>query len=126
MADNVQLNAGTGGDIAGADERTIGGTAVKVQRVAPHGCPAITVGQVEVSSTSTAICAVDSTRMSITIVNRQLVAVYIDDGTATTGGFRLDPGDSITLGTSAVVNGITAAAYTAVGDAKVHFVAVHD
>ena len=125
MAENVAVTAGSGTTV-GTDERTIGGTAVQVQRVAPHGGPAITVGQVEVSSASTAICAADSTRMSITIVNRQLVSVYIDDATATTAGFRLDPGDSITLGTGAVINGITAATYTAVGDAKVHFCATHD
>ena len=125
MADNVEVSAGSGTVIL-ADERVVGGVTGKVQRVAPHGCPAITVGQVEVTSTTTAICAVDATRMSITIVNRQLVAVWINDAAATTAGFRLDPGDSITLGTSAVINGITAAAYTAVGDAKVHYVATHD
>ena len=125
MGDNIDLTPGSG-VTALADERTVGGVTGLVQRVAPHGCPNITVGQVEVSSTTTAICAVDSTRMSITLVNRQLVAVWINDADATTGGFRLDPGDSITLGTGAVINGITAAAYTAVGDAKVHYVSVHD
>jgi hypothetical protein len=125
MADTVEVTAGSGTVIA-TDERTISSVAAHVQRVAPHGCPAITVGQVEVSNSSTAILAADSTRMSVTLVNRQLVSVYIDDATATTSGFRLDPGDSITLGTGAVINGITSSAYSASGDAKVHFIAVHD
>jgi hypothetical protein len=125
VADNVAVTAGSGTTVA-TDERTIGGSSVHVQRVAPHGTPNITAAQVEISSTSAAICAADSTRQSITIVNRQLVAVYIDDATATTSAFRLDPGDSITLATGAVINGITAAAYTASGDAKVHYIATHD
>jgi hypothetical protein len=125
MADNVAVTAGSGTTV-GTDERTIGGTSVQVQRVASHGTPNITAAQVEVSNTSAAICAADSTRQTVTIVNRQLVSVYIDDATATTSAFRLDPGDSITLATGAVINGITAAAYTAVGDAKVHVVATHD
>lgn len=125
MADNVAVSAGTGTTIA-TDERTIAAAAVHVQRVAPHGCPNITAGQVEVSNSSTSICAADSTRQSITIVNRQLVAVYIDDTTATTSAFRLDPGDSITLPTGAVIYGIASASYTASGDAKVHYIASHD
>jgi len=125
MADNVEVTAGSGTSVA-TDERTIDSVAVQVQRIAPHGAPNITVGQVEVSNTSTAIVAADSTRQSVTIVNRQTVAVYLDDATATTGAFRLDPGDGVTLSTGAVINGITASAYTASGDAKVHYVATHD
>ena len=125
MADTVPITAGSG-TVISTDERTIATVAQHVQRVAPHGSPNITVGQVTISNTSAAIIAVDGTRHSVTIVNRQTVAVYIDDATATTSAFRLDPGDSITLFTGAVINGITAAAYTAVGDAKVHYVAIHD
>jgi hypothetical protein len=125
MADNVDVTAGSGTTV-GSDDRLIDGTQVHVQRVAPHGTPAISVAQVEVSNSSTAILAVDDNRHSCTLVNRQLVAVFIDDATATTSAFRLDPGDSITLPTSAVINGITAAAYTAVGDAKVHVISSHD
>jgi hypothetical protein len=125
MGDNIALTPGSG-VTALADERTVGGVTGLVQRVAPHGTPNLTVGQVEVTNSSTAICAVDATRQTITIVNRQLVSVYIDDTTATTSAFRLDPGDSVTLATGAVINGITSAAYTAVGDAKVHYVATHD
>lgn len=125
MADNVAITAGAGTTVA-SDERTIASTAVQVQRVAPHGAPLIAAAQVEISSTSAAIAAARDTRQSILIVNRQTVAVFIDDATATTSAFRLDPGDGVTLFTGAVINGITAAAYTAVGDAKVHVIEVYD
>ena len=125
MADDVAITAGTGTTIA-TDERTIGGGAKHVQRVAPHGTPNITAAQVTVTNSSTQILAADSTRHSVIIVNNQTVAVYIDDATATTSAFRLDPGASITLFTGAVINGITSAAYSASGDAKVHYIAVHD
>lgn len=125
MADDVAITAGSGTTIA-TDERTIGGVAKHVQRVAPHGTPNITAGQVTVTNSSTQIAAARDTRHSITIVNRQTVAVYIDDAAATTSAFRLDPGDSVTLFTGAVVNGITSAAYSASGDAKVHYVEEHD
>lgn len=125
IPDNVAITAGSGTTVA-TDERTIAATSVQVQRVAPHGAPNITVGQVTISSTSAAIIAADGTRHSVTIVNRQTVPVYINDATATTADFRLDPGDSVTLFTGAVINGITSAAYTASGDAKVHYVSLHD
>lgn len=127
MADNPTVDNGTGTDyVVATDERTIDSVAVHVQRVAPHGAPNMTAGQVEVTNSNAAIVAADDNRHSVTIVNRQTVAVFIDDATATTSAFKLDPGDSITLFTSAVVNGITSAAYTATGDAKVHYIAVHD
>lgn len=125
MADNVAITAGSGTTVA-ADERTVDAVAVEVQRVAPHGSPLIAAAQVEISNTSAAIAAVRSTRHSIVIVNRQTVAVFIDDATATTSAFRLDPGDSVTLFTGAVINGITTAAYTASGDAKVHVIEIYD
>ena len=125
MANNVAITAGSGTTVA-TDERTIAATSVQVQRVAPHGAPNITVGQVTVTNSNTAIASARDTRHSITITNRQTVAVFIDDATATTSAFRLDPGDSITLFTGAVINGITSAAYTASGDAKVHYIEVHD
>ncbi len=127
MADNPTVDNGALTDYAVAtDERTIDTVAVHVQRTAPHGAPNLTAGQVTVTNSSTAIVAADDNRAFVTIVNRQTVAVWIDDATATTGAFRLDPGDSITLFTSAVLNGITSAAYSASGDAKVHYIAVHD
>lgn len=125
MADNVAVTAGSGTTVA-TDERTIAATSVQVQRVAPHGAPNITPAQVTVTNSTTQIAAAKDTRHSILIVNRQTVAVYIDDASATTSAFRLDPGDSITLFTGAVINGITSAAYSASGDAKVHYLEVHD
>src|SRR3990172_6990764 len=91
MADTVPITAGSG-TVISTDERTIATVAQHVQRVAPHGSPNITVGQVTISNTSAAIIAVDGTRHSVTIVNRQTVAVFIDDATATTSAFRLGPG----------------------------------
>jgi hypothetical protein len=127
MADNPTVDNGTGTDyVVATDERTIDTVAVHVQRVAPHGAPNMTVGQVTVTNSSTTIIAADDNRQGVTIVNRQTVAVWIDDTTATTSAFRLDPGDGIYLPTSAVVLGITSAAYSASGDAKVHYIATHD
>ena len=127
MADNVTVDNGAQPDYdVATDERTIGGVLKHVQRVAPHGTPNLTPAQVEVTNSSTTIIAADSTRQDVTIVNRQTVAVWINDGTATTSHFRLDAGDSITLHTGAAISGITSAPYTAVGDAKVHVIATHD
>ncbi len=127
MADNPTVDNGTGTDyVVATDERTIDTVAVHVQRVAPHGAPNVTVGQVTVTNSTTTIVAADDNRAFVTIVNRQTVAVWIDDASATTSAFRLDPGDSISLFTSAVINGITSAAYSASGDAKVHYIAAHD
>ena len=127
MADNLVLNSGTGGGTAATDLRTIDSVAVHVQRVASHGAPGLTVGQVEVSSAATAIAAARDTRQSLTIVNRELASVYVADSTAvSTASFRLDPGDSVTWAVSGAVYAITAAAYTATGDAKVHVAETHD
>lgn len=127
MADNVTVDNGALTDYTPAtDERTIDGTAVQVQRVTRHGEPNLTAGQVTVTNSNTAICAANDNRSGIVIVNRQTVAVWIDDASATTSAFRLDPGDSVFLPTSAVINGITAAAYSASGDAKVHYIELHD
>ena len=125
MADNVLITPGSGGTVA-TDERTISGTAVHVQRVAPHGAPSITPGQVTVSNASTAIVAARDTRHSVVLVNYQTVPVYIDDSAATTAAFRLDPGASVTLFYGGSVNGITSASYTATGDLKVHYLEQHD
>lgn len=78
--------------------------------------------QVTVTNSSTAIVAARATRRAVVLLNLQTVAVYVDPtgGTATTSMFRLDPGASITLPVVTAVTGITSAAYTASGDAKVH------
>ena len=78
--------------------------------------------QVTVTNSSTAVVAARATRRAVTIVNNQTVAVYLDPtgGTAATTHFRLDPGASVTWPIVTAVTGITSAAYTASGDAKLH------
>lgn len=122
MADNVAITAGSGTTIA-TDERTINATAVQVQRVYDFGASAIASGQTACTSTATSILAATDTRKRVVMVNRQAVSVYIGtSGVTTSTGLRLDPGDSLMLYTTAAVYGITAAAYTASSDDKVHYV----
>ena len=126
MADNVAVTAGSGTNVA-TDERTIAATTVHVQRVGEIGSGTGAVAQTSISNTSAAIVAARDTRKRVIIINRQTVAVYISTGTAdTTTCPRLDPGDSMTLYTTSAVNGITSAAYTASGDAKVHSIEEYD
>lgn len=90
--------------------------------------PATVVGaQVTVSNSTTQLAAARTVRSrTVTITNRQSVAVYIGATAATTSMFRLDPGDSVELVTTSRVDGITAAAYTPVSDDKVHVFEVYD
>ena len=125
MADNIAVTAGSGTNLA-TDERTIAATTVHVQRIGEIGATSIASGQVEISSTSATIAAARDTRKRIIIVNRQTVPVFIELTTATTSDLRLDPGDSITLYTTGLIAGITTAAYTATGDAKVHYIEEYD
>lgn len=126
MADNIAVTAGSGPNMA-TDERTIAAATVHVQRVGEVGSATSAVGQVTATNTTTAIAAARDTRKRIIIINRQTVPVYIDAGaSATTSDFRLDPGDSLTLVTVAAINGITSLAYTATGDAKVHYIEEYD
>ena len=121
MADNVAITAGSGTSIA-TDERTINSNSVHVQRVYDMGGTAIVAGQTDVTNSDTAIRAASETRKRIVLVNRMFVPVYIGASAATTSMFRLDPGDSVTLYTTAAVNGITSAAHTATADDKVHWI----
>lgn len=127
MADNVAITAGTGTTVA-TDEQTINAVAVQVQRVTSEAGTAIANGQVTISSSATTIAAARDTRKHLVIVNRENVAVYIGVATVTSAnGLRLDPGDAITLTTKALVQGITAAAYTASpADAVIHYVETYD
>ncbi len=124
MADNVAITAGSGPTVA-TDERTINSTAVHIQRVIPIGQSALANGHVTVTNSATTIHAATETREWITIVNYQTVPIYVGGATVTTSnGFRLDPGASLTLQTTAEVQGITSAAYTAAGeDDKTHYIA---
>lgn len=137
MTDNVAVTAGSGTTLATDDVsgvhfqkvKLIDGTAdssVAIEasaggelEVTDHG--ATVVGsQVTVSNSTTQLVAADAARKELIIVNRQTVAVYIGATAATTSMLRLEPGDAITIRTTSRVDGITAAAYSAVGDAKVH------
>lgn len=124
MADNVAITAGSGTTIA-TDERTINSTTVHAQRVVPLGGSTIANGHVTVTNTATEIRAATDTQHCVTIVNYQTVPIYVGAATVTTSaGFRLDPGASVTLHTTAAVQGITSAAYTAAGeDDKTHYIA---
>jgi len=123
MADNIAVTPGSGTNVA-TDERTIAATTVHVPRYVPIGGTSGAAGQVTITNSSTTIAAAAATRLRLIIVNRQTVAVFIDPsgGTATTAMFRLDPGESVTLQVTSLVTAITAAAYSASGDAKVHYI----
>jgi hypothetical protein len=124
MADTVAITAGSGTTIS-TDERTINSVAQHVQRFVPLGGSTLANAHVTVTNTATEIRAATDTQHCVTIVNYQTVPVYVGAATVTTStGFRLDPGASVTLHTTAAVQGITSAAYTAAGeDDKVHFIA---
>lgn len=118
MADNIAVTAGSGTTLA-TDDRS----SVHYQKVVDVGGTTGASGQTTVTNSSTTVKAATTERMSITLVNYQTVAVFVDPGggTATTSNFRLNPGDAMTIATNGAVTAITAAAYTASGDAKVHW-----
>lgn len=116
--------------LAGSDDAK---TATDIAATAAAALPVRSIGtetnagaQVTVTNSSTTIVSADADRRGVLILNFQTVPVYIDPsgGTATTSMFRLDPGASIFLPVTTAVTGITSAAYTASGDAKVHTVTV--
>jgi hypothetical protein len=115
---------------AGADDAKtvtdVAATAAGAFPVAEMGAGTNAAGQTTISNSSTAIVAAREGRRGVLILNLQTVAVYIDPGgTATTADFRLDPGASVVLPVTTAVNGITSAAYTASGDAKVHYMDIY-
>lgn len=123
MADNRDLAALTGN--AATDERTINSVTVHVQRVTDIGASAIANGQVNISNTAATLVAARETRKRVTLVNRMPVAVFVGVATVTTAnGFQLDPGAAITLHTTALVQGITAAATA--GTVYVHYIEEYD
>jgi hypothetical protein len=126
VADGIDVTPGSGAKKVATDERSIGGVTQDVQRIVGVGSTSIAAGQVEVTSTTTTIVSARETRSRLILMNRQTVPVFIEMTTATTGDLRLEPGDSVTLYTTAEVDGITTNAYTAVGDAKVHYIEEYD
>lgn len=110
MADNVAITAGSGTTV-GTDERTINSVVVQVQRVDEQGSTAIATAQVNISNTAATLVAARDTRKRVVIVNRQSTAVFVGPATVTTSnGFQIDPGASLTVYTTALIQGITAAA----------------
>jgi hypothetical protein len=84
--------------------------------------------QVTISNTSTTIIASRAGRRGVLILNKQTVAVSIDvsGGTAVYAThFVLDPGAAVFLPVTNAVTGITSAAYSASGDAKLHLIEVY-
>jgi hypothetical protein len=124
MADNVAITAGAGTTV-GTDERTINAVAVQIQRVNDIGGSTLANGQVNISNAAATLLAARDTRKRVTFVNRMPVAVFIGIATVTTAnGFQLDPGASITLHTTALIQGITAAATA--GTVYVHYIEEYD
>lgn len=110
MADNVAITAGTGTTI-GTDQRTINSVAVQVQRTDEQGSTAIANGQVSVDTTSggVEVVAARDTRKSVLIRNGGSVAIYVGTGTVSSAnGFLLNPGEAITVRTTAQVKAIAA------------------
>ena len=124
MADNVAITAGAGTNVS-SDERTIDAITVQVQRVNDIGASTLANGQVNISNAAVTLLAARETRKRVTFVNRMPVPVFIGIATVTTAnGFQIDPGASITLQTTALVQGITAAATS--GSVYVHYIEEYD
>lgn len=121
MADNVAITAGSGTTIA-TDERTIASVAVQVQRVDEQGSTAFAAGQVTVTTTSGTLLAARDTRKSVAFVNRGSYNVYVGTGTVTSSnGFLLQPGDAVTIRTTAQVNAISSTSSN-----QVHYIEEYD
>ena len=124
MADNVAITAGSGTNIS-SDERTINSVTVQIQRVDEIGSATLANGQVNISNSAVTLLAARDTRKRVTFINRMPVAVFIGIATVTTAnGVQIDPGASITLHTTALIQGITAAATA--GTVYVHYIEEYD
>lgn len=109
MADNVAVTAGSGTNIA-TDERSIASTTVHVQRVDEQGGQTIAADDVSVTVTSGSMIAARETRKYATILaspaNTDTIYVGASgvDAATPASGFRLDPGASLTLYTTAAIH----------------------
>lgn len=120
MADNIALPAATGS--AATDERTINAVTVQVQRIIDIGSTAFANGQVSVAATSTTVVAARDTRKGVLITNRGLVNLFVGTGTVTTAaGYLLYPNESVSIATTAAVNGIAAS-----GTCAAHYIEEYD
>lgn len=122
MADDVAITPGSGATIA-ADERTVNGVAVKVQRVTDQGGTAVVTGQVAPTNSAGTLLAARETRKSVIFTNRGTVDVYIGPATVTTAnGFLLSPGESTDeIKTTALLQAITPS-----GTGAIHYLEVYD
>lgn len=121
MGDDVSITQGSG-TVVGADERTINAVAVKVQRVIDQGGTAFATGQVAPTNAAATLLAARETRKSATFTNFGTVDVYVGPATVTTAnGHKVEPGGSLTLETTALVQAITAA-----GTGSIHYVESYD
>jgi hypothetical protein len=121
MADNVPITAGSGTNIA-TDERTIASTTVQIQRVIGIGSSTLANGQVAPTNTAATLLAARETRSRVVFVNHGSVDVYIGIATVTTAnGFKLPPGGTLTLHTTALTQAITAS-----GTGSIHYIEEFD
>jgi hypothetical protein len=121
LADNVAITAGAGTNVA-TDERSINSVTVHVQRVGEIGAAAIANGQTAPTNSAANIVAARETRKTVTLVNHGSVDVYVGAATVTTAnGVKVPAGASITIPTTAAVQGITAS-----GTGAVHYVETYD
>ena len=121
MADNVAITAGSGTTVA-TDERTINSASVHVQRVDEQGATAIASGQAAPTGTAGTLVAARDTRKRVVLVNHGTVDVYVGPATVTTAnGLKIAAGASLTLYTTALIQGITST-----GTGAVHYVEEYD
>lgn len=125
-SDKVTVDNGalTDYDVA-TDTRTINSVSEEVQRVVDQGSTAVATAQTNISSTAATLIAARETRKHVTITNRQLAPIFVGPATVTAAnGFQIDPGASLTIYTTALLQAITSAASGATE--KVHTVEVYD
>ena len=109
MPDNVNVTAGSG-TIIGTRARTVNAIAnTEIQTVEELGSALIYTVQVNISTTAATLIAARSDRLRVTITNRQAEPIFIGPATVTAAnGFQIDAGDSKIIGTTALIQAISA------------------
>ena len=109
MPDNVNVTAGSG-TIIGTRARTVNAIAnTEIQTVEELGSALIYTVQVNVSTAAVTLIAARSDRLRVTITNRQAEPIFIGPATVTAAnGFQIDAGDSKIIGTTALIQAISA------------------
>lgn len=145
MADGVPITAGSGTTIATDDTGATGhvqlvklgysanGSATLVQAdvdgilvnlgahndVITRGPSSFATGQVTVSTTATTLVASRSGRTNVVLLNYGICTVWVGPATVTTSnGIALDPGATLTLSTTALIQGIAPTGFSGI----VHYV----